>query len=113
MHCFRVEGMGLAGSDRSGDGAGWRVFVSHTSELRDFPPENSYVAAAERAISAAEGRLAEIEAQAEAAQVRVEAAERRASEAEAAVVDREARARGAAAAWLRGQIESVRRETGR
>jgi Domain of unknown function (DUF4062) len=46
-----MEGDALAGSD--GSGGGWQIFISHTSELRDFPKEKSYVAAVERAISAA------------------------------------------------------------
>ena len=45
--------MRVAGSGDSGEGARWRVFLSHTSELRDFPRGAPYMAAAEQAISAA------------------------------------------------------------
>jgi hypothetical protein len=70
-------------------------------------------AAKEEAIAAAEGRLGEIETQADTAEQRIEAAERRAAEAERIVAERETGAREAAAAWLRGQIEAIRREAGR
>ncbi|HEY8082060.1 MAG TPA: hypothetical protein VIE64_00710 [Solirubrobacterales bacterium] len=68
--------------------------------------------AKELAIAAAENRLTEIEEQASAAEQRVEAAERRAAEAEQQVTDASARARESAAAWLRTQIEEIRREAG-
>ena len=58
-------------------------------------------------------RLGEIEAQAEAAEKRVEEAERRAADAERAVADDEARAREGAAAWLREQLDAIRREAER
>ncbi len=69
--------------------------------------------AKERAIAAAESRLAEIEAQAEAAERRVRAAEARATEVQATTADADARARESAAAWLRGQVDAIRREMGR
>jgi chromosome segregation ATPase len=76
--------------------------------------------AKDRIVAEAESRLAEIEAQTEAAEKRIEdaerrieAAERRAAEAEGAIADEHARARSTAAAWLREQVEAIRREAGR
>jgi colicin import membrane protein len=81
--------------------------AAHAEELRRERE------AKEGAIAAAESRLGEIESQVEAAEQRVKAAERRADEAEGAVGDERARAREAAAAWLRGQVKAIRREAGR
>lgn len=66
--------------------------------------------ARQRAIADAEQRLAEIEAQAEAAERRVAAAQSSPAPAASSSPDAETRAREAAAAWLRGQIEAIRRE---
>ena len=66
----------------------------------------------EEAIAAAQSRLAEIEAHAEAAERRIEEAEKRAAETNKVVADAEARAREAAAAWLREQVDAIRREAG-
>jgi chromosome segregation ATPase len=80
--------------------------LAHAEELRRERE------AKDRVIAEAEGRLAEIEAQAEAAEKRIEEAEKRAGAAEEAIDDERARARESAAAWLRGQIETIRREAG-
>lgn len=69
--------------------------------------------AKDRVVAEAEARLAEIEGQMATTEQRVEAAEKRAAAAEGAVADEQARAREAAAAWLRGQVEAIRREAGR
>lgn len=81
--------------------------AAHAEELRRERE------AKDRAIAEAESRLSEIEAQAEAAEKRIAEAERRAAEAEGAIGDERARARESAAAWLRSQVESIRREVGR
>jgi chromosome segregation ATPase len=66
--------------------------------------------AKDKAITTAEERLNEIEAQADAAEERMQEAERRAVAAENAIADERARARDGAAAWLREQLETLRRE---
>lgn len=80
--------------------------LAHAEELRRERE------AKDRVVAEAEGRLAEIEAQTEAAEKRIAEAEKRASAAEGAIDDERARARESAAAWLRGQIETIRREAG-
>jgi chromosome segregation ATPase len=81
--------------------------LAHAEELRREREAKG------RVVAEAEARLAEIEAQAEAAEKRVAEAEKRAGAAEGAIDDERARARESAAAWLRGQIETIRREAGR
>src|SRR5881392_2608738 len=80
--------------------------AAHAEELRRERE------AKDRVIAEAEGRLGEIEAQTEAAEKRIDTAEKRAGVAESAIDDERARARESAAAWLRGQVEAIRREAG-
>jgi colicin import membrane protein len=81
-----------------------RLRLAHEEELQRER------AAKEGAIAAAEERLGEIEAEAETAEQRIKEAERRAAEAERVVAEEKARAREGAAAWLREQLDSIRRE---
>lgn len=81
--------------------------AAHAEELRRAREAKDQV------VAEAEGRLAEIEAQTATTEKRIEQAEKRAAEAEGAIADERARARGAAANWLRGQVEAIRREAGR
>src|SRR3954449_9421083 len=81
--------------------------AAHAEELRRERE------AKDRIVAEAESRLAEIEEQAETTEQRITDAEKRAAEAEGAIADERARAREAAAAWLRGQVEAIRREVGR
>ena len=69
--------------------------------------------AKDRAIATAEERLSEIEAQADSAEQRIAAAEERAQRAETTLANEQARAREAAAAWLRAQLDAIRREAER
>ena len=73
-----------------------------------MPPSLGQAAALK--LAGAEERLNEIETQVEAAEKRVKAAERRADLAEETVADELARAREAAAGWLQGQLDTLRRE---
>ncbi len=52
LHVLVAGGRRVADSGGPGSGVRWRVFISHTSELRDFPADGSYAGAVERAISA-------------------------------------------------------------
>jgi hypothetical protein len=80
--------------------------AAHAEELRRERE------ARDRIVAEAESRLVEIEAQTEATEKRIEEAEKRAADAEGAVAGEKARAREAAASWLRGQVEAIRREAG-
>jgi predicted nucleic acid-binding Zn-ribbon protein len=81
--------------------------AAHAEELRRERE------AKDRIVAEAESRLAEIEAQAETTEQRITEAEKRAAEAEGTIADERARSREAAAAWLRAQVEAIRREAGK